>query len=219
MLGTIVLSIIVVAIIWVIYIEYKNAQKYKKQREEKRNLRRTPPTTAEVEEPLIKKEEPKPEPLKEEVVVTPKKVEIEPEPAPEPEVIVEEPKVEEKIEVEVTVAKELPQCDYPPFDHARTVESLGLSEEEAKEFVGELIIQIDTQLPLIKQELETGDFHKLEKLTHSIKGSATNLGTGGVSDLLVDFNTYLKQGTDMEIVQNYFACLENYTQQLKEQYS
>ena len=189
MLGTIVLTIIVVAIIWVIYVEYKNAQKYKKQREEKRNLRRTPPTTATVEEPLKKKEEPKPEPLK------------------------------EKVEVEVTVAKELPPCDYPPFDHARTVVNLGLSEEEAKEFVGELINQIDTQLPLIKQELETGDFHKLERLTHSIKGSATNLGTGGVSDLLVDFNTYLKQGTDMEIVQNYFACLENYTQQLKEQYS
>ena len=219
MLGTIVLTIIVVAIIWVIYVEYKNAQKYKKQREEKRNLRRTPPTTATVEEPLKKKEEPKPEPLKEEVVVTPKKVEIKPEPVPEPEVILEEPKVEEKVEVEVTVAKELPPCDYPPFDHARTVVNLGLSEEEAKEFVGELINQIDTQLPLIKQELETGDFHKLERLTHSIKGSATNLGTGGVSDLLVDFNTYLKQGTDMEIVQNYFACLENYTQQLKEQYS
>ncbi|MDM5271750.1 Hpt domain-containing protein [Sulfurovum sp. zt1-1] len=214
MLGTIALTIIVLAIIWVIFIEYRKEQKYKKQREEKRKLRKTPPFETNVEEPLKEKEKPITQHIEEEVAVAPEKVEIK----PEPEVIVEEPKAEEKVEIEVTVAEELPPCDYPPFDHTRTVESLGLSEEEAKEFVCELVTQIDTHIPLIKKELETENFHQLEKLTHSIKGSATNLGTGGVSDLLVDFNTYLKTGTDMKIVQHYCSSLENYAQQLKDQY-
>lgn len=210
MLGTILLTIFIVLIVWVIYVEYRSAQKYKKEREEKRRGRKAPPSRV---GPVkkVKKEEKKPEPVTEVVEEKPvitEEVEVQ----PEPEVVTEE--VEEKPE-----EKELPACDYPPFDHSRTVESLGLSEDDAKEFVGELITQIDTQLPLIEKELETADFHQLERLTHSIKGSATNLGTGGVSDLLTDFNTYLKEGTDMDIVKNYFECLQNYTQKLKDQYA
>lgn len=218
MLGTIILTVFILLVVVVIFIEYKSAQRYKKEREEKRKTRKAPPSrvgpvrTVKKEE---KKPEPKPEVVPEEVEEKPvvvEKVETKPEPEVVPEKI--EEKVEEKLE-----AKELPPCDYPPFDHSRTVESLGLSEEDAKEFVGELITQIDTQLPLIEKELETADFHQLERLTHSIKGSATNLGTGGVSDLLTDFNTYLKEGTDMDVLKSYFECLQNYTQKLKDQYA
>jgi hypothetical protein len=63
------------------------------------------------------------------------------------------------------------------------------------------------------------DFHKMERLTHSIKGSATNLGTGGVSALLVDCNTYLKTGTDIDIAKAYFKHLVHYTAELKTQYA
>jgi hypothetical protein len=59
----------------------------------------------------------------------------------------------------------------------------------------------------------------MERLTHSIKGSATNIGTGGVSDLLVDCNTYLKTGTDIDIAKAYVAHLKQYTQELKAQYA
>ena len=114
--------------------------------------------------------------------------------------------------------KKLPICSYPKFTHVRLIE-MGLSDEEAKEFVQELIPQLEAQIPLIEEVLAIPDFHQMERLTHSIKGSTTNLGTGGISDLLVECNTYLKTGTDIDIAKAYFGYLVHYTKELKEQYS
>jgi chemotaxis protein histidine kinase CheA len=96
---------------------------------------------------------------------------------------------------------------------------MGLSDDEAKEFVTELIPQLEEQIPLIEEALNIPDFHQMERLTHSIKGSATNIGTGGVSDLLVACNTYLKEGTDIDIAKAYFKHLVHYTNELKTQYT
>lgn len=211
MFGTVLLIIIVLGIGGVIYFEYKSTQKYKKEREEKRQHRkRTAPSRVGPVKTI--KKEPKPEPVEEKAVVT-EEVTAKPEP-----VIMKE-EVEEEIPEKELPEKALPACNYPPFDHSRTVESLGLSDEDAKEFVGELISQLDSHLPLIAKEVEAGNFHALEQLTHSVKGSATNLGTGGVADLLTDFNTYLKEGKDVDVVKSYYTCLETYTQKLKEQYA
>lgn len=114
--------------------------------------------------------------------------------------------------------KKLPTCTYPLFTHARLVE-MGLSDEEANGFVQELIPQLEMQIPLVEEALNKRDFHQMERLTHSIKGSATNLGTGGVSDLLVECNTYLKTGDDADIAKVYLDSLKHYTQTLKEQYA
>jgi HPt (histidine-containing phosphotransfer) domain-containing protein len=59
----------------------------------------------------------------------------------------------------------------------------------------------------------------MERLTHSIKGSSTTVGTGGVSDLLVDFNTYLKTGRELAIAEAYLEQLKHYCEELKQQYS
>jgi len=118
----------------------------------------------------------------------------------------------------IEVTKKLPEANYPKFTHIRLVE-MGLSDEEAKEFVAELIPQIEEQFPLIEKAMKDLDFHQIERLTHGIKGSATNLGTGGVSDLLVDYNTYLKSGTDIDIVRAYFEHLIHYNDELKVQYT
>ncbi|HFU77663.1 MAG TPA: hypothetical protein ENK68_04080 [Epsilonproteobacteria bacterium] len=112
----------------------------------------------------------------------------------------------------------LPEANYPQFTHQRLIE-MGLSNDEAKVFVQELIPQLEMQIPLIHKMLYLADFHQMERLTHSIKGSATNIGTGGVADLLVAFNTYLKKGTDIDIAKAYFEHLKQYTQELKIQYS
>lgn len=113
--------------------------------------------------------------------------------------------------------KKLPKCNYPLFTHSRLLE-MGLSDDEAQEFVQELVPQLEAQIPLIEEAYENKDFHQMERLTHSIKGSTTNLGTGGVSDLLVECNTYLKTGTDIDIARTYIDSLKHYTQTLKEQY-
>ena len=146
----------------------------------------------------VKKEEEKP------AVRKPKKV-------PSAKEVEEKKRLEEK-NIAITLA------DYPKFDHSRLLD-MGLSQEEAKEFVEELIPQIETQIPLIRKAMENSDFHTMEQLTHGLKGSSSSVGTGGISDLLADYNTYLKTGTERAISEAYLEQLNHYYEELKEQYS
>lgn len=224
MLGTVIISIFVFFLVLIIFLEYRNERKYQEKRRQSRESktrdRKTPPSQA------PRKAPPKPEPARKvEPEVKPKPeptVEVKPQPKPEPK---PEPKVEAKPEPQIEIpkeevkeTKELPEANYPPFTHVRLVE-MGLSDDEAKEFVAELIPQLEEQIPLIEEAMNIPDFHQMERLTHSIKGSATNIGTGGVSDLLIDCNTYFKTGTDIDVAKAYFEHLKHYTQELKEQYA
>jgi len=191
MLALTILSIFILIIVLIIATEYRNEKKYQaKRRTKTRHKKKAAP-----EKFTVKKVTPKPDNI------------AKPEPKPEP-----------KPEEAVAEIKKLPEANYPKFTHIRLVE-MGLSDEEAKEFVGELIPQIEIEIPLIEVAMKDLDFHKMEQLTHGIKGSATNLGTGGVSDLLVDCNTYLKTGTDIDIAKAYFEHLVHYTEELKAQYT
>ncbi len=202
MLGITLFSIFIFIVITIIVIEVRNERIY----QEKRRKRRYSGTTQAKEKPKndVKLEKDKQEELKETKAKKEKQEEKSKEKPKE--------KKEEKEE-----NKNLPTCKYPKFTHARLVE-MGLSEVESKEFVEELIPQLEEQIPLIEVELKNADFHKMERLTHSLKGSTTNLGTGGISDLLVECNTYLKTGTDIDIATVYFEYLKHYTKELREQY-
>jgi len=207
-----ILSIFVFIVVLTIFLEYINEKKYQAKRLQERQRRTSSKRITPPEEPKVVTPKPtrvpKPEP------------EVKPEPVvevkPEPEVK-EEPKPEPKKKVPAET-KKLPEANYPQFTHVRLIE-MGLSDEEAKEFVEELIPQIETEIPLIEAAIQEEDFHKIEKLTHGIKGSATNLGTGGVSDLLVDYNTYVKTGTDVDIAKAYLEHLKHYNNELKAQYA
>ena len=122
-----------------------------------------------------------------------------------------------KIKKKKEKSYDLPKCKYPKFSYERLIK-MGLSEDEAIEFTKELIPQIKTQIPLIKEAMEKEDFHTMERLTHSIKGSSTTVGSGGISDLLVEYNTYLKTGKDLPIVQAYFKHLTRYSDDLEKQF-
>ena len=189
-----ILSILIFIIVLIIFLEYRNEKKYQeKKRKQRQTQSRTERST----------------PPKETKKVTPKPIPaLEPKPEVKPQPKIEVPKE----------TKKLPEVNYPQFTHVRLVE-MGLSDEEAKEFVAELIPQIEVEIPLIEAAIEGGDFHKMEHLTHGIKGSATNLGTGGVSDLLVEYNTYLKTGKDIDIAKAYLKHLIHYTNELKTQYT
>jgi outer membrane biosynthesis protein TonB len=193
-----IISIFVFLVLLLIFLEYRNEKKYQEERRKKQTKTAPDTRTAPLKEK--KRAAPKPEP----------KAEKKPEPKPEPKLEPEPAAIQE--------TKELPEANYPQFTHVRLIE-MGLSDEEAKEFVAELIPQIETETPLIEAAIQEGDFHQLEKLIHGIKGSATNLGTGGVSDLLVDFNTYVKTGTDVDIAKAYLEHLIRYTNELKAQYT
>ncbi len=195
-----IISIFVFLVLLLIFLEYRNEKKYQEERRKKQT--KIAPDTRTAPSKEEKRAAPKPGP----------KAEKKPEPKPEPE-----PKLEPEPEA-IKETKELPEANYPQFTHVRLIE-MGLSDEEAKEFVAELIPQIETEIPLIEAAIQEGDFHQLEKLTHGIKGSATNLGTGGVSDLLADYNTYVKTGTDVDIAKAYLEHLIRYTNELKAQYA
>ena len=199
MLAITIISIFVLLVIFIIVVEIKNERAYQEKRRQKRqNTHQTPQSKT----------------LKTENITPPREEKI-----PTKNDISHVP-VEQSVESEKEESPEkvLPQCLYPKFTHVRLVE-MGLSEDEAKDFVQELIPQLEIQIPLIEEVLEIPDYHQMERLTHSIKGSATNLGTGGISDLLVECNTYLKEGTDFDIATAYFGHLKHYTQELKKQYA
>jgi len=191
MLGLTLFSIFILIVIAIIVLEVRNERRYQAKRRQRRDTGRVEPIEKSKND--IKLEKAKENELKQEKSKKDR----------------EEKKRKEE--------KKLPTCKYPKFSHVRLVE-MGLSEEESKEFVEELIPQLEEQIPLIEIELNNADFHKMERLTHSLKGSATNLGTGGISDLLVECNTYLKTGTDPDTAEVYFEYLKHYTKELREQY-
>ena len=104
---------------------------------------------------------------------------------------------------------------YPEFSNARAVEELGLSQEEADLFIGELVTQMEEEMPGLEAAVDTNNAEKVEKISHMLKGSATNLGTGGVSDVLVAFNTYVKTGRDPEVIRRHMHDLHFYFEALK----
>ncbi len=128
---------------------------------------------------------------------------------PKPDVLAESPKSDE-ISAKVK--------EYPPFSHARAVDELGLSEEEAVDFIGDMIAQIDEELPKLDVEVAKGNAGKVELIVHMLKGSAVSLGSGGVADVLMEFNTYCHNGSDMQIIKSHLRDLKHYQQELKKRY-
>ena len=127
---------------------------------------------------------------------------------PEPVIVEEEPIVEE---VEDTY-------NYQVFDNTRTMEEFGLSKEEANDFIVDLIQQIEEEMPGLEEAVSANDVRKIEDISHMVKGSATNLGTGGIADVLVDFNTYMKTGSESSVVAGHMRNLRRALVELKEQF-
>jgi len=242
------ISVIVFIIAIIVYAEYKNEKAYQEERkrraEERKKVKPPYSPKEKLQKPLQKKKEisekrketvpgakkrpaktktPKAEDvyaLKEHPPVEKTKTAItEKEPvAPEKEKKVSKPAIKKEIPKKEEKKPELPSCKYPPFNYSRLID-MGLSEEEAIAFTKELIPQINAQIPLIKEAMEKKDYHQMERLTHSIKGSSTTVGTGGISDLLIECNTYLKSGTDPLIANAYFEHLVHYAKELERQFA
>lgn len=82
-------------------------------------------------------------------------------------------------------------------------------------FIGELIEQFNSELPALEEAVQQKNHARIETISHSLKGSSTSLGTGGVSDVLIDFNTYVKTGNDMRIIEAHLDNLKHYLIDLK----
>lgn len=141
---------------------------------------------------------------------------------PEPGGIFEvaEPAAEATPEVETERPAEAAAAPtpYPEFSNARAVEELGLTQEEADLFVGELVTQIEAELPALEAAAAANDAEKLEEVSHLLKGSSTSLGTGGVSDVLTALNAACKTGGDLRAIQQHIDDLHYYFGELKAQF-
>lgn len=140
-----------------------------------------------------------------------------------------EPGVEEVVEeaeeevspeaaIEESVLAEEEIYSYPPFDNTRAMEEFGLPKEDADLFIVDLIEQIEDEMPALEVAVEAHDVKKIEDISHMIKGSATNLGTGGAADVLIDFNTYMKSGEDPLVIAAHMRNLHRALAELKEQF-
>jgi HPt (histidine-containing phosphotransfer) domain-containing protein len=116
-------------------------------------------------------------------------------------------------------AEEILQKDYGVFSHQRLVEGMGLSPEEADEFVVELIHQLETAINDLDRAIEEKNFTEVEHITHGLKGAALNIGEGGVAQLLTEYNTYMKEGTDLPVIEAYQTHLKRTVSDLKVEYS
>jgi len=194
MLFWIIVSVIVLVIAFFIYREFKEVKSYKENRQTK--SREKQEDTHKDESKIQRRRERR---SRNESQIK-KRVEVE---------------VEESNKKEICT---LPQCQYPKFNYSRIM-GLGLSEDEAIEFVQELIPQLKIQIPLIEDAIKEENFKAIEELTHSIKGSSTNIGTGGISDLLIEFNTYIKTQKELPVVEEYFKYLKYYTKNLEKEFA
>lgn len=176
---------------------------------------KTPPAPKAIEPKPV----PEPEPVKPAAApkaepVAPKPEPVMPKPAPEPampepESIPEEPKIDAAAEAGPT---------YPTYSNQRAIDQLGLTQEEADEFVVELIGQIEAEIPNLKSAVAEGDIEKIERVSHMLKGSATSLGEGGIADQLVEFNTYCKHGSDPKVVEGFMKTFHREFAALKTQF-
>jgi len=188
------LLLLLLVIVIVIFLEYKNEKKYQESRKKKTLKKKNTPTKKQAH--------------------TFQEITSKPSISTKDNI---RPSQQNKPTIQSTI-NAIPHKKYPIFSHERLIK-MGLSEDEVLDFVKELIPQIEIQIPLIKEAIEHSDFHQAERLTHSIKGSSSTVGTGGVSELLVEYNTYLKSGTDTSIINTYFQDLIYYTNALKIQYT
>ncbi|WP_456381141.1 hypothetical protein [Hydrogenimonas sp.] len=110
--------------------------------------------------------------------------------------------------------------EYGPFTHRRLVEGMGLSEEEADEFVVELIHQLEEAIRSLDEAIGRKEYDDIEHITHGLKGAALNIGEGGVAELLTDYNTYMKRKEiEFSVVEAYQTLLKRTVSELKIEYS
>jgi HPt (histidine-containing phosphotransfer) domain-containing protein len=113
----------------------------------------------------------------------------------------------------------IPTKTYPPFDNSRAVTELSLSQEEADMFVGELIKAVDAEVKKLDKAIANENILEIEEITHTITGSASTIGYGGITNVLIDFYTAVQHRETYPVLKTHLANLKYYLDQLKEQHA
>ncbi len=126
----------------------------------------------------------------------------------------EERTIDEKFEsVDVVIPTKL----HPKYDNSRAVDEMGLTQEEADSFVLDLIKAIDAEIPRIEEFLLQSDQKEVEEIVHTITGTSSTLGSGGVSSALISFYTAVQHRDSLKELYVHLQNVKYYLAELKEQ--
>ncbi len=112
---------------------------------------------------------------------------------------------------------DIPTKQYPLYNNARAVEEMGLSQEEADGFVHDLVKAVGAEIPNIESAILGHDYKRLEEIVHTISGSSSTLGSGGVSSALISFYAAVQHRDDWQKLYVHLQNVKYYLNELHEQ--
>ncbi len=127
----------------------------------------------------------------------------------------DESTIDEKFESKDIV---IPTKEYAKYDNNRAVDEMGLTQEEADSFVYDLVKALESEVPRIETAIKGSDYKAVEEIVHTITGSSSTLGTGGVSSALISFYTAVQHRDDFQKLYTHLQNVKYYLAELKEQY-
>jgi hypothetical protein len=111
----------------------------------------------------------------------------------------------------------IPTKTLDKYDNTRAVEEMGLTQEEADNFVLELVKALESEIPRIEESILNADMKKLEEIVHTITGSSSTLGSGGVSSALISFYTAVQHRDSLQELYVHLQNVKYYLAELKKQ--
>ena len=112
---------------------------------------------------------------------------------------------------------EIPTKQYDIYDNSRAVDEMGLTQEEADSFVLDLVKAIQSEIPKIEASILKGDYKNVEEIVHTITGSSSTLGSGGVSSALISFYAAVQHRDRLDELYIHLQNIKYYIEELNEQ--
>ncbi|MGB5964208.1 MAG: hypothetical protein WBF77_05730 [Sulfurimonadaceae bacterium] len=113
----------------------------------------------------------------------------------------------------------IPTKVYPKYDNSRAVDEMGLTQEDADSFVHDLVKAIESEIPRIEAAILSSDHKAVEEIVHTITGSSSTLGSGGVSSALISFYTAVQHRDSLQKLYIHLQNVKYYLAELREQYN
>lgn len=127
---------------------------------------------------------------------------------------IEEQTIDKKFEF---LQVQIPTKQYPLYDSMRAVTEMDLTIEEVAGFVLDLIAAIDAEIPRMEEAILKSDYATLEEITHTLTGTSSTLGSGGISSAFICFYASVQH---RDSIQEQYIHLQNikfYLNELKEE--
>lgn len=121
--------------------------------------------------------------------------------------------IDEKFEF---VHVDIPTKQYPKYDNSRAVDEMGLTQEEADDFVLDLIKAIEAEIPRLESDILKGDYKGIEEIVHTLTGTASTLGSGGISSTFIAFYASVQHRDSMQEQYIHLQNIKYYLNELKQ---